>query len=178
MSKSQDGHIWVATRNGVATFDPRRVSLDTQPLPAFIEQLLVRGHEALGANQSAQTSPLHLPAGSGERLEFRFGAVSFSAADRIQFSYRLDGCDSVWSEPSDGRIAFYTNLRPGPYRFRVKAANAHGLWNERDTALAFAIAPFFWQTSLFQLCVVMVLIASAGFLHVHRLERCPEASTI
>jgi signal transduction histidine kinase/ligand-binding sensor domain-containing protein len=170
MSKSQDGHIWVATRNGVATFDPARVSLNTQPVPAFIGQLIVRGREALSSNPSAEPLPIRLPSGSGERLEFHFGAVSFSAPDKLQFSYRLDGYDSDWSQSSDGRVAFYTNLRPGQYRFRVKAANAYGIWNEHDTSLAFSIAPFFWQTSVFQFGLVMGLIGIVALLHVQRLN--------
>jgi hypothetical protein len=45
MAKTTDGHIWVATRNGLATFDPGRVRLDTQPLAATIEQLVVNRQE-------------------------------------------------------------------------------------------------------------------------------------
>ncbi len=243
MAKTPDGHIWVATRNGLATFDPRRVHLDTQPLRAIIEQLVVNrrevtlprpvtaGGEPMGrplsrrsslpmedrarkhagstgnppvpsgdspdgrANAPADTpTPLlprpsmpvppggaagppappgvvRLPPGSGERLEFHFTAISLLAADRVRFRYRLDGYDSDWSPETDLRLAFYTNLKPGAYRFRVKAANAHGIWNERDTVLGLVILPHFWQTRAFLAGVAFAIVAAGVGLHRLRLAR-------
>jgi signal transduction histidine kinase len=110
-----------------------------------------------------------LPPGSGQQIEFHYTAISLLGADRVKFRHRLDGYDSEWSPETDLRLAFYTNLRPGGYRFRVKAANAHGIWNEQETMLNFVILPYFWQTRIFYVTAAVVLVAMAAGLHWRRL---------
>jgi len=205
MAKTPDGHIWVATRNGLATFDPQRVRLDTQPLPALIERLRVN-HRDVPLPNPAGTIPrvpappvaaraetanlrptravrspepsrqadrgattLRLPPGSGERLEAHYTAISLVAADRVKFRHRLDGYDADWSPETDLRLAFYTNLRPGAYQFRVQAANAHGVWNEQAAALSFVIQPYFWQTTPFYVALAIGLAAVGAGWHWRRL---------
>jgi signal transduction histidine kinase/ligand-binding sensor domain-containing protein len=189
MAKTPDGHIWVATRNGLATFDPRRVQLDTQPLPAVIEQLVANrtefplngwvmptfpsaklaGWKTGVTAESKREKPIRLPPGSGERLEFHFTAISLVAADRVKFRHRLDGYDSEWSPETDLRLAFYTNLKPGAYQFRVKAASAHGIWSEDEAKLSFVILPYLWQTRAFALAIAVAVLALAAALHWRRL---------
>ena len=179
MAKTPDGHVWVATRNGLATFDPARVPLETQLLPAIVSQLVVNRSEFPLTPSPSPSAPervpktgegvIHLPPGSGQQLEFHYTAISLVGADRLKFRHRLDGYDSEWSPETDLRLAFYTNLRPGQYRFRVKAANAHGLWNEQETLLNFVIRPYFWQTRLFYAASAVALVALAGGLHWRRL---------
>ncbi|MHC1769378.1 MAG: triple tyrosine motif-containing protein [Verrucomicrobiia bacterium] len=176
MAKTPDGHIWVATRNGLARFDPRRVTLDRKPLPAVIDRLIVNRREFPHAKRNranaaaARGGRLRLPPGSGQRLEFHYTAVSLVGADRLSFRHRLEGYDTEWSQETDLRLAFYTNLRPGDYRFEVEAANAHGIWSSVPASLEFEILPFFWQTTLFRLSSVTALALAALGLHGHRLR--------
>lgn len=178
MAKTPDQDIWVATRNGLARFDPHRVRLDTRPLSTLIEHVVVNRREVPlrpSARCSARAEPgneevLLLPPGSGQRLEFHYTAISLAQADRIKFRYRLEGHDKDWSPETELRLAFYTNLRPGPYCFRVKAANTHGIWNEADTTLPFRIEPYFWQRPLFQASAAGLFLASILGAHRHRLR--------
>jgi signal transduction histidine kinase len=169
MAKTPDGHIWVATRNGLASFDPHQVKFDTQPLASVIEQLVVNRQEISGLAERTGAHPLQLPPGSGQRLEVHYSATSLTAADRVRFRYRLDGYENEWSEETDLRLAFYTNLRPGTYHFHVKAANAHGIWNDQDTSLGFVIRPFFWQTTPFYVGTACALALVAGAAHWRRM---------
>ena len=93
---------------------------------------------------------VRVPAGP-QRLSVSYAGISLAVPERVRYRYRLDGFDADWSEPRQEREATYTNLRPGPYRFRVKASNAEGEWTDAEAALAFSIAPHFWQTPWFQL---------------------------
>jgi signal transduction histidine kinase len=113
---------------------------------------------------------LNLEPGSGEWLEFRYAAASLLAADRIRFRHRLDGYDHSWSSDTDLRLAFYTNLRPGKYLFRVKASNSRGIWSDDETSLALVILPFFWQTKIFYISAALVLLALAGVAHWQRIR--------
>ena len=183
MAKTPDGHIWVATRNGLATFDPSRVRLNTQPVPAAIEHIVVNRVELPihlapsgaspgpgGSTVRADNTVVRLAPGSGQQLEFHYTATSLVGADRVRFRHRLDGYDQEWSSATDLRLAFYTNLRPGRYQFRLQAANAHGIWNDQESVLSFLILPYFWQTRAFYVGVAVALVALALGLHGLRLR--------
>lgn len=170
MARTPDGHIWVATLNGLATFDPRRVRLDTQPLSAIIERVVVNGRELAGSLSRAGFGPLKLAPGSGQQLEFHYSAISLVGADRLRFRHRLEGYDSAWSPETDLRLAFYTNLKPGKYEFHVKASNAHGIWSDQDSMLSFVILPYFWQTRLFYVGLAAGTLVLAAGLHGWRLR--------
>lgn len=166
LAKTPDGRIWVATRNGLATLDPTRVRINTKPLVALVERVLANGREfKLPRSTGASPEPLSLPPGSGRRLELHFTVVSLTDADRVRFRHRLDGNDADWSTESDQRLAFYTNLQPGPHRFRVKAANAHHVWSEQETMMDIVILPHYWQTTAFYWGLGLGIAALALLLH-------------
>ena len=79
-------------------------------------------------------------------LQVRYTANSFADPRRVRFRYRLDGQNHDWGDATDERAAFYTDLKPGDYRFEVKAANPNGVWSESVAMFAFSLAPHFWQT--------------------------------
>lgn len=181
LAKTADNHIWVATRSGLATFDPQRVQLQTQPLPVVIERLLVNKKETpfvarnaaladsmakkRGSNDSAQ---FDLPEGSGRQLEIHFAAICLTGLEGITFRYCLDGYDSDWSEPGYLRAAFYMNLKPGDYRFRVQGTRNRDQWGESEAVLQFSIAPYFWETRLFFVLVAVGVVLAALGLHWRR----------
>ena len=80
-----------ATRNGVASFDPSRIEVDSQPLAVSIERIIVNREPIVDPIVSAAAQPLALRPGSGERIEFHFTATSLVAADRVRFRPRLEG---------------------------------------------------------------------------------------
>jgi signal transduction histidine kinase/streptogramin lyase len=173
IAKAPDGRLWVATRGGLAVVDPRQIALRRQPLEASIETVLAdRTPIDLRPARNYGPDAVHgvtLPPGSGRRLDIQFTAVSLNDAHRLQFRHRLDGYDRGWSPPSDRRFAFYTNLRPGTYRFRVQAARTDGDWPASETVLAFRIRAFFWETTTFGVLVTLAGLALVGLIHRRRL---------
>jgi signal transduction histidine kinase len=97
--------------------------------------------------------------------------LSFVAPQRVRFRYRLDGYDNNWQDSQGRRQAFYTDLGPGQYHFRVMACNNDGLWNEAGATWNFEITPTFYQTGWF--LTLCVLSASVGlyFLYLFRLRQ-------
>src|SRR4029077_20747626 len=79
-------------------------------------------------------------------LEFQYTALSFVAPKDVTFQYKLEGFDREWVEAGGRRTAYYTNLPPGRYVFRVKAANSDGIWNEAGTSIGFSITPYVYET--------------------------------
>ncbi|HWW88001.1 MAG TPA: response regulator, partial [Vicinamibacterales bacterium] len=89
--------------------------------------------------------------------------LSFAAPKDVVFSYKLEGFDRDWVEAGTRRTAFYTNVPPGRYEFRIKAANGDGVWNQAATFLTFRITPHIYETWWFNTgCVVTVVLGSFG----------------
>lgn len=78
-------------------------------------------------------------------FSFEYAALNFSAPDRNQYSYKMEGFDADWNEVAGRRIATYTNLNPGVYTFRVRASNNDGVWNEDGLSIRLIITPPWWQ---------------------------------
>ena len=106
-----------------------------------------------------------IPAGS--HLEFHYTALSFLFPERVRFRFMLEGFDREWVDAGARRVAYYTNLPPGSYRFRVAASNGDGIWSEPGASFALELSPRFYQTIWFYLlCAATVVLAGLG---VHRL---------
>jgi signal transduction histidine kinase/ligand-binding sensor domain-containing protein len=145
------GRIWFLTRQGAVWVDPNE--LTTNPVPPTV---IIRGLTA-GGRHYTDPSGIRLDAGT-RNLSIDYTALSLSAPNRVAFRYRLEGIDRDWIDPGTRRQAFYTNLRPGSYRFSVRAANDKGVWNQRAATLDFEIAPTFTQTwTFYALCAALVL---------------------
>ncbi len=94
------------------------------------------------------------------QLTFDFVGLSFRDESRVRYRYMLERFDSAWSIPTKSRFAKYTNLPPGPYRFRVEASSDEESWSEAATADV-RILPFFYQTPLFR---GLSLLVGAGLI--------------
>jgi ligand-binding sensor domain-containing protein/tRNA A-37 threonylcarbamoyl transferase component Bud32 len=156
--KDSSGRFWFATLKGVSVIDPSRLRPNDRVPPVRIEEVLVDQKNLL-ARDSDSSQEVKLPAGS-KRFEFKYTALSFIRSDKIEFKYKLEGYDKDWTNAGNRREAFYNNLSPGRYRFRVIAANADGVWNMAGAAFAFYLKPFIYQTWWF---MVLAVLAFAVF---------------
>jgi signal transduction histidine kinase len=159
--KDGGGRLWFLPNDGVIVFDPRRLSMNKLPPPVHVEQITADG------TTYDRSSELRLPPLIRD-LEIEYTALSFVAPQKNRFRVKLEGWDPDWRDVAYRRQAFYTNLAPGHYRFRVIAANNSGVWNERGAFLDFSIAPAYYQTRWFQAIVVAACLAL--FWGLHRLR--------
>ncbi len=162
--KMKDGKLWFATIKGVATVDPEHLSINSLPPPLVIEQVRV-DDQPVPAQANTK-----IVAGS-ERFDFYYTAPSFIAPENVHFRYKLEGFDRDWIDGGNRRVAYYTNLRPGNYRFRVMAANNDGVWNEQGAVFDFYLKPHFYQTYWFFVVIVLVLGAIVWQLYRLRVNR-------
>jgi ligand-binding sensor domain-containing protein/signal transduction histidine kinase len=155
--KSNDGRLWFPTIKGVAMIDPERIKTNAQPPPVVIEQIRIDD------KSFAPTDRLQLPPGT-TRFDLYYTAPSFVAPERVRFKYKLEGFDKDWIDSGTRRIAYYTNLRPGAYTFRVIASNNDGVWNQTGAAFSLYLKPYFYQTYWFYAVLVLVLALFAWLL--------------
>lgn len=159
--KASDGRLWFATVRGAAVVDPRDLRRNTVPPPVYIEGVVADGTSLPPADG------LELEPGRGQ-LEISYTAPSLRIPERVRFKFRLDGFDRQWVDAGNRRVAYYTNIPPGHYRFRVIASNEDGVWNEEGAAVALHLRPHFHQTRWFHGLVGAALVAAA--LGAHRLR--------
>jgi signal transduction histidine kinase/streptogramin lyase len=148
---SLDGRVWFASGVWVQMVDPSRVSLKAPPAQTYIESVIVDRKESLA------TENLRFPPHPRD-LQINYTSPTFLVPQKVKFRYRLDPYDRGWKDAGTRRQAFYTNLPPGKYSFRVIAANSDGVWNETAAKLDFSVAPAYYQTNWFRaLCAVFFL---------------------
>jgi signal transduction histidine kinase/ligand-binding sensor domain-containing protein len=142
---SNDGRVWLSTTHGAAWTDPER-----RPRNTVIPAVYVKAVQADGTTHDAFTlrGRLELPPRT-RNVEISYTALSLTVPERVRFKYQLEGHDSVWQDVGTRRQAFYTDLEPGQYRFRVIASNNDGLWNETGAAIDLIMPPIFVQTRWF-----------------------------
>jgi ligand-binding sensor domain-containing protein/signal transduction histidine kinase len=155
--KDSDGKLWFPTIKGVAMIDPERIKTNAQPPSVVIEQIRTNDQAIPVGNR------LELPPGT-TRFDLYYTAPSFIAPERVRFKYKLEGFDKDWIDSGTRRIAYYTNLRPGAYTFRVIASNNDGVWNETGAAFSLYLKPYFYQTYWFYAVLLLILAVTAWLL--------------
>ncbi|SFV27614.1 MULTISPECIES: sensor histidine kinase [unclassified Pseudoxanthomonas] len=158
-----DGTLWLLTTDGVAQIQPTQLARNPVPPPVRIVGL------AYGSQRLRDPTSATLPAGVS-RIEIDYTALSLSVPSRVRFRYRLEGVDEDWINAGHRRQAFYTNLDPGQYRFRVIAANDSGVWNEKGATLAFVVPPTFLQSIWFKALLVLAVAVLLWGLYALRLR--------
>jgi signal transduction histidine kinase/ligand-binding sensor domain-containing protein len=165
--RSRDGHLWFATPKGLVEVDPAHFPVNKIPPPVALERFAV---DDVDQALHAAGSSLIVPAGH-VHFEFDYAGLSFTAPQKVRYRYMLDGFDRGWTEAGARRTAYYTNIPPGRYTFRVQAANNDGLWNEQGAAFAFELRPRFYQTLWFYALLVALAVGMVVLLLRLRLRR-------
>ena len=134
VAKSTDGKLWFVTGEGIQVIDPHHLPINKLPPPVRIEQITADQKIRWQNILSEAPSNLRLPRLTRD-LQIEYTALSLVAPEKIHFKYRLEGYDRDWQDVGNRRQAFYTNLAPAHYRFRVIASNNSGVWNEEGATL-------------------------------------------
>lgn len=162
--QTTDGRIWFATTKGVAWINPKRIVRNAVAPPVLIESVVANGRKY--STSSSLTLPPRIA-----NLQIVYTATSLTIPERVRFRYKLDGQDREWQDAGTRREAFYTNLDPGSYQFRVIACNNDGIWNETGTVLHFVVLPTFYQTVWFKILCIIALAGCLWLLYLLKLKR-------
>jgi ligand-binding sensor domain-containing protein len=130
--KTSDGRLWVPTFDGIVVIDPDHIRSENLMPPVIIEQVMIDRKQVEMGRSVVQS------ARKGE-LEFHYTAPSFAMPEKVKFKYMLEGFDDDWVEVGTRRVAYYTNIPPGIYRFRVMTSNSDGVWNKTDATFSFRL---------------------------------------
>jgi len=161
---SADGRVWFATGRVVQVVDPSKLRQKAFPVATYIESVRVDRKElALGSYVTVPPHP--------RELQIDYTSPTFATPQKVKFRYRLDGYDRDWHDAGTRRQAFYTDLPPAKYSFRVIASNSDGVWNDSAARLDFSVVPAYYQTNWFRGVCAAALIALLWVLYQLRLRQ-------
>ncbi len=171
--KGQSGTLYFGGVNGFNAFDPQKVEDNTTPPQVVLTDFTIRSQEAAEPDSSRRLlgdapDSVALPYDFND-LSFDYVGLHYAAPERNQYAYLLENYDKDWRQAGTQRTAIYTNLDPGDYVFRVRAANRDGVWSEEGAALAFTIRPPWWRT--WWAYGAYGLVLAAGVFVVDRVQR-------
>ena len=168
--RGRDGTLYFGGNNGFNAFAP-----DAEPAAAPAPRVVLTSAKVLDrtleANElPAPGRPLAL-AHSDKLVTFAFSALDFTSPENNRYRYRLEGFDAGWNNVGGQRSATYTNLDAGDYVFRVRAANADGIWNDDGLAIPLHVSPAPWNTMLARALYAAVVLLVLGYLWQHYRRR-------
>ena len=169
--RGRDGRLYFATVKGLAVVDPARLAPSEPPPRVLVEEAIVDDESIPAAGLS------RVPPGR-DRIEFHYTALALTP-EKLRFRFKLEGYDREWVEAGPRRMATYTNLPPGSYRFRVEAENRDGALGE--TGVALSLAPRFYATPWFAGLIGLALLSAAAYAHrarVRQVELATELETV
>jgi len=163
------GRLWDADGTNVQMIDPKHLPWNPLPPPVHIEQVLVdhKDYPIAGHHR--------LPVGQRE-IEIDYAGLSYVMPEKVRFRYQLMGHDKDWTDAGGRRQAFYNDLRPGNYTFRVIASNNDGVWNRTGATLSFNVPPAWYQTYWFRTLCVLSLVGLIYFAYFLRLRQYAAAT--
>ena len=160
--ENMEGEMFFGGINGFNSFFPERIKDNLFIPPVVITDFKKYNQSVQFDRAISEIKEIELSY-RDKFISFEFAALDYSAPEKNQYSYMLEGFDKNWHDIKNLNIATYTNLNPGKYNFRVKGSNNDGIWNEEGIALRIKIIPPFWQTWWFYfLCILSGIILVFG----------------
>jgi ligand-binding sensor domain-containing protein/signal transduction histidine kinase len=163
--RDRQDRLWFGTMRGLSRLVPERDPPRAPPSVRVTALRIAGSAQQLSAVGESTVGPLEL-APDRNQLQLEYLSVGLSSGERPRYQYRLEGADRDWSPPSGERTVNFASLRPGTYRFLVRAVNPDGLSSPRPASVSFTILAPVWRRAWF-----LALVSAAVGLAIHRAYR-------
>jgi len=151
--KASNGNLAFAGINGVTVFDPEKIKINNIKPRVIFTDFSIFNKSISFADEG---SPLHKAIDETDEItlsysqaffSLKFAALNYINPDKNQFAFKMEGfSDNDWHYIGNQRIVTYTNLDPGTYYLKIKAANNDGIWNDIPRVLKIVVLPPWWKT--------------------------------
>jgi signal transduction histidine kinase/ligand-binding sensor domain-containing protein len=177
--RSPDGEMYFGGFAGAVAFRPENVTDSSYIPPVVLTAFQLSGATVAAGGGSPLSRSIDytnaLRLSHRDTFSFEFSALSFRSPETNRYRYKLEGLDQAWHEVgSDQRIATYTTLAAGAYRFRVQGATGRGSWSEPGRTVSVTIEPPWWGTWWFRALVGVVtvlLVLAIYFARIRQIAR-------
>jgi ligand-binding sensor domain-containing protein len=141
---ARTGELLVGGSGGLNVFKPEQVRFDDYIPPVAIRRFQILGKDVDLPSRTGSDGAVELSY-FDRMVSIEFSALSYGAPSKQRYMYRLKGLHDDWIE-APTRTVSYSNLDGGDYLLEVKAANRHGVWNEKGLAMKIHVDPAPWKT--------------------------------
>ncbi|WP_445732417.1 hybrid sensor histidine kinase/response regulator transcription factor [Mariniflexile sp.] len=177
--KDASGILYFGNYQGIDFFDPENISRNEKVASVYLENLKIFNEKIVPNTNSplkkviSETNRITLN-NNQSVFTIEYGAINYTRPEKIEYAYYLEGYENDWNYVEGKTNATYTNLDPGEYIFKLKAANNDGLWNNKPLELSITILPPWWKT--YWAIAIYLLIFLFGFylLNYYTQERLKE----
>ena len=169
--QSADGTLFFGGNNGFNAFLPDLIT-PAAPAPRVVLTTAAKLNRTIAPQDLPGPSrPLAL-AYDDKLVTLDFAALDFTSPANNHYSYQLEGFDTGWIDAGSLHRATYTNLDAGDYVFKVRAANADGIWSKTALTIPVHMAPAPWKTPAARLVYLVLGLLVFGYLwRLQRLRR-------
>lgn len=148
--QDKNGKLYFGTISGLLSFYPEDIKEYSFNPPVYITGLQVNGTDYM-VNSAGSPDFKSVLATKRVKLKHNQSSLSidfvspaFTSPNQIKYKYMMEGSDPDWVLISGNRKAYYTNLSPGRYMFRV-SSSADGVdWSAGEARLSIKIFPPIW----------------------------------
>jgi ligand-binding sensor domain-containing protein len=166
MYEDDNGVMWFGTVNGLMRYNPG----EYRDNPYYTKTNIRRTYLFYNDTILPDKSTLDY---TDNNISFEYVGICLTNPVKVRYRYMLEGFEKDYSPPTSERIARYSNLPPGDYKFKVISCNNEGLWNDVPAEFSFTIATPFWKKSWFWFVVslgAMAILTVAIFTRIRRIK--------
>ncbi len=167
--KAPDGELFFGGINGYTSFYPDQIKLDATPPKISITGIILNGNRLLNLEEFQQSKTIDLKY-KDNSFTVNFIGLHYVDPQKNQYAYKLEGFQSDWIYSGSSRQVNFSQLPPGNYVFRVKAANSDGIYNTDGDMFVINIKPPFYKTIWFYLLIAAFIAGVLWGLHKYRLS--------
>ncbi|NTW26053.1 MAG: hypothetical protein HGA37_15250, partial [Lentimicrobium sp.] len=178
--KTSGGFLIFGGNNGITVINPAEIAQNSVPPKVFITDFRIgntsmKTSSGTPVSEGTETKNDIVLGFSQNNVSIEYTGIHYGNPARNKFAYKLENYDDDWRMVGNVRTAYYYNLPPGNYVFRVKAANSYGVWNEEGATLSFRITPPWWRTwwayAIYGLLVITIVFLIDRFQRSRLLGR-------
>lgn len=160
-----NGEVCFSGNNGFVTFNPQELQLNSFVPPLVFTRLVVNNEvievgDETGILSSVLDDVKEIDLDySQNNISIGYCALNFVFARQNQYAIFLEGYDKDWNYIGNRQEAYYTNLSPGTYEFKVKASNNDGVWSQETRKIRIVVHPPIWETWYAYLFYVVTFVS-------------------
>lgn len=141
--------------NGLTSFHPERLYRNKKAPQVVFTAFMIRNQpvevspDGTGPLKESITTTRHITLAHNQNyISITYAGINYLNPENNEYAYKLEGLelDYDWHYVGKERVANYTNLNPGQYVFKVKAANSDGVWGEVPSEIRITVLPPVWKT--------------------------------
>lgn len=175
--RMQNGELMFGGVNGFVIFNAKEVLQKQAAAPLVFTGISVLNKPI---NWKTDSSNINAPVGYANTLTLKpgqnifnisFATLEYRSNAKKMYKYKLEGFDKDWTNPGSRNEVTYTNLSPGTYTLYVMGANTDGVWNEKPISMKIVVKPFWYQTLLFKLFLLLLFAFALYALYRFRLKQ-------